>query len=121
MVLVFIPRALFLIVIFVKRSDLKFRKIHSIIRSVTSVFMFGFCLSYLVTLVLLYKGSSNITALTFTDIIFLHSDPMKWAIIFLALILIFGTMIDLYLSLVVRTYYLVQFYYPNGAQSEAKY
>jgi len=83
--------------------------------------MFGFCLSYLVTLVLLYKGSSNIVALTDIDSTFLHSDPMKWAIIFLAMILIFGTMVDLYLSLVIRTYYLVQFYYPDGAQSEAKY
>ncbi len=38
---------------------------------------------------------------------------MKWGIIFLSVVLVAGTLIDLYFSLVVRTYYLSILYYPD--------
>lgn len=44
---------------------------------------------------------------------FIQSDKMKWGIILLAVILIIGTMIDLYFSLSVRTFYLTKLYYPD--------
>lgn len=75
--------------------------------------MFGLCLSFLVILVLLYKGSTNIVELTEPDGEFLRSDSMKWVIIMLAVILVIGTMFDLYFSLVVRTFYLTKLYYPD--------
>ncbi len=38
---------------------------------------------------------------------------MKWGIILLAVILIVGTMFDLYFSLAVRTFYLTLYHYPD--------
>lgn len=43
---------------------------------------------------------------------------MKWGIILIAVILILGTMFDLYFSLTVRTYYLTKFYYPDLKEDE---
>lgn len=50
------------------------------------------------------------------DLIFIREDQMKWGIILLAVILVLGTMFDLYFSLAVRTLYLVRFYYPDLIQ-----
>ena len=47
------------------------------------------------------------------DIAFIRSDAMKWGIIFIVMILIMGTMLDLYFSLVVRTFYLTFMTYPD--------
>jgi hypothetical protein len=52
------------------------------------------------------------------DLEFIRSDQMKWGIIILAIILILGTMFDLYFSLTVRTYYLVKFYYPELSEEQ---
>jgi hypothetical protein len=68
--------------------------------------MFGLCLTYLVILVLLYKGSTDLVQMEDADIFFIRSDQMKWGIIFMAVILIMGTMFDLYFSLAIRTHYL---------------
>jgi len=38
---------------------------------------------------------------------------MKWGIILLAVILILGTMLDLYFSLAIRTFYLTMLHYPD--------
>lgn len=38
---------------------------------------------------------------------------MKWGLILLTLIFIVGTMIDLYFSLAVRTFYLTMLHYPD--------
>ena len=40
-------------------------------------------------------------------------DRMKWGIILLAVILIVGTILDLYFSLAVRTFYLTMLHYPD--------
>lgn len=47
------------------------------------------------------------------DASFMQCEQMKWGIILLAVILILGTMFDLYFSLAVRTYYLTKLYYPD--------
>lgn len=47
------------------------------------------------------------------DIEFIRSDDMKWGVIILAVMLILGTMFDLYFSLTVRTYYLIRYFYPD--------
>ena len=44
---------------------------------------------------------------------FIKSNQMKWGIILLAIILIAGTMLDLYFSLAVRTFYLTLLHYPD--------
>ncbi len=38
---------------------------------------------------------------------------MKWGIIILAVILIMGTILDLYFSISVRTFYLTMLHYPD--------
>jgi hypothetical protein len=111
--LIFAPRSIILLFAYCKRRDLRVRRIHSVIRSVTSVFMFGLCMTHLVILTLLYKGASDIVQMSDEDLLFIRSDHMKWGIIVLAVILIVGTMFDLYFSLTVRTYYLVRHFYPD--------
>lgn len=68
--------------------------------------MFGLSMSMLIVLIVLYKGNSNLMKMSEIDITFIRSDQMKWGIIIIAIILILGTMFDLYFSLVVRTFYL---------------
>ena len=67
----------------------------------------------LIILVVLFKGNSNLLKMTDVDITFIRSDQMKWGIIIIAVILIMGTMVDLYFSLVVRTFYLTFMTYPD--------
>lgn len=67
----------------------------------------------IVILVLLYKGTSQIVVLSDQDQAFLTSDQYKWGIILLAIVLVLGTMFDLYFSLAVRTLYLLRLYYPD--------
>jgi len=43
---------------------------------------------------------------------------MKWGIIMLAIILIVGTMLDLYMSLAVRTFYLTLLHYPDILENQ---
>ncbi len=81
--------------------------------------MFGLCISMLILLVLLYKGTQTLVKMTDNDINFMKSDKMKWGIIILALILIVGTMIDLYFSLTLRTFYLTFLHYPDIMGVEA--
>jgi len=75
--------------------------------------MFALSMSLLIILVLMYKGTSSLVKLTETDMDFIKSNQMKWGIIMLALILIAGTMLDLYFSLAVRTFYLTLLHYPD--------
>ena len=113
LVVVFVPRILGGGLAFLKRYQLNFRRLHSIIRSVTSVIMFALSMSLLIILVLMYKGTNSLIQMTQTDMDFIKGDRMKWGIILLALILIVGTMIDLYFSLAVRTFYLTMLHYPD--------
>ena len=113
LVVVFVPRILGGGLAFLKRYQLNFRRLHSIIRSVTSVIMFALSMSLLIILVLMYKGTNSLVQMTQTDMDFIKGDRMKWGIILLALILIVGTMIDLYFSLAVRTFYLTMLHYPD--------
>jgi hypothetical protein len=82
-------------------------------RSITSVLMFGLSLSKFIILIILYRGNSNLMKMSETDLNFIRSDQMKWGIIIIAIILILGTMLDLYFSLVVRTFYLTFMTYPD--------
>jgi len=66
-----------------------------------------------IVLIVLYKGTSNLMKMTEIDITFIRSDQMKWGIIIIAIILIVGTMLDLYFSLVLRTFYLTFMTYPD--------
>jgi len=75
--------------------------------------MFGLTMSLFIVLIVLYKGTSNLMKMTEIDINFIRSDQMKWGIIIIAIILIIGTMLDLYFSLVVRTFYLTFMTYPD--------
>ena len=113
LVVVFVPRILGGGLAYLKRYQLSFRRLHSIIRSVTSVIMFALSMSLLIILVLMYKGTNSLVQMTQTDMDFIKGDRMKWGIILLALILIVGTMIDLYFSLAVRTFYLTMLHYPD--------
>ena len=113
LVVVFTPRIIAGLLAALKRPSLLIRRLHSIIRSVTSVIMFALSMSLLIVLVLMYKGTSSLILLSETDQSFIKSDQMKWGIILLAVILILGTMIDLYFSLAVRTFYLTMLYYPE--------
>lgn len=54
LVLILLPRSLVLPLLLMNRSNLKFRRVHSLIRSITSVLMFGFTLTMMSILVLLY-------------------------------------------------------------------
>ena len=98
------------------KASIPYRRIHSLLRSGTSVLFFGFTMALMSILVMLYQGSSNIVAMTDGDLLFIQSDQMKWGIIMVSVILIAGTLIDLYFSLVVRTYYLQLVYYPDIAE-----
>lgn len=111
--MVCLPRVLVFVIAWLKRSVLGPRKLHSTTRSITSVLMFGLSMSMLIVLIVLYKGDSNLMKMTEVDITFLRSDQMKWGIIILAIILILGTMLDLYFSLVLRTFYLTFMAYPD--------
>ena len=111
--LVFVPRILGGGLATLKRYQLPFRRLHSVIRSVTSVIMFALSMSLLIILVLMYKGSNSLIQLTQTDQAFIKGDRMKWGIILLAVILIVGTILDLYFSLAVRTFYLTMLHYPD--------
>jgi len=113
LVLVFVPRILGGGLATFKRYQLSFRRLHSVIRSVTSVIMFALSMSLLIILVLMYKGSNSLIQLTQTDLAFIKGDRMKWGIILLAVILIVGTILDLYFSLAVRTFYLTMLHYPD--------
>ena len=113
LVLVFVPRILGGGLATLKRYQLPFRRLHSVIRSVTSVIMFALSMSLLIILVLMYKGSNSLIQLTQTDLAFIKGDRMKWGIILLAVILIVGTILDLYFSLAVRTFYLTMLHYPD--------
>jgi hypothetical protein len=75
--------------------------------------MFGLSMSMFIVLIVLYKGTSNLMKMTEIDITFIRSDQMKWGIIIIAIILIVGTMLDLYFSLVLRTFYLTFMTYPD--------
>ncbi len=110
---VFVPRVIVFVVAYIKKNDLGPRKLHSTIRSITSVLMFGLSMSMAIVLIVLYKGDSNLMKMSEVDIAFIRSDRMKWGIIILAIILILGTMIDLYFSLVLRTFYLTFMTYPD--------
>ena len=81
-------------------------------RSITSVLMFILYLIVLVILILLYKGT-QVVKLTVADSTFIASDIMKWTVILLAIVLVVGTLFDLYFSLAVRTFYLNLMYYPD--------
>lgn len=111
--MVFVPRVIVFVVAYIKKNDLSPRKLHSTIRSITSVLMFGLSMSMAIVLIVLYKGDSNLMKMSEVDIAFIRSDRMKWGIILLAIILILGTMIDLYFSLVLRTFYLTFMTYPD--------
>jgi hypothetical protein len=113
LVAVFGPRIIGGILAAMSRSSLTYRRLHSVIRSVTSVLMFALSMSLLIILVLMYKGTTTLIQLTDVDISFIKSEKMKWGIILLALILILGTMLDLYFSLAVRTFYLTLLHYPD--------
>ncbi len=110
---VFVPRVIVFVLAYVKKNDLSPRKLHSTIRSITSVLMFGLSMSMAIVLIVLYKGDSNLMKMSEIDITFIRSDRMKWGIILIAIILILGTMIDLYFSLVLRTFYLTFMTYPD--------
>jgi hypothetical protein len=66
-------------------------------------------------LVLLYKdgASSTLVALTPEDTAFITSDSMKYTITSVTVTLMVGTVVDLYFTLVVRTFYLTKLYYPD--------
>ena len=110
---VFVPRVIVFVLAYVKKNDLSPRKLHSTIRSITSVLMYGLSMSMAIVLIVLYKGDSNLMKMSEIDITFIRSDRMKWGIILIAIILILGTMIDLYFSLVLRTFYLTFMTYPD--------
>ena len=67
--------------------------------------MFLICLITLIILILLYKGNDVLT-ISAADANFLSSSEMKWTIILLAITLVISTLLDLYMSLAIRTYYL---------------
>ncbi len=60
LVLVFLPRILGGGLAAFKRQELSMRRIHSIIRSITSVLMFALSMSLLIILVLMYKGTTSL-------------------------------------------------------------
>ena len=71
LVLVFVPRIMGGGLATIKRYQLSFRRLHSIIRSVTSIIMFALSMSFLIILVLMYKGSNSLITMTETDMDFI--------------------------------------------------
>lgn len=111
-IFIFTPRSIAFLIMQMNKKLLSRRKMQYVCRSITTVLMFILYLIVLVILILLYKGT-EVVALTTEDLAFIASDIMKWTVILLAIILVVGTLFDLYFSLAVRTFYLNLMYYPD--------
>ena len=103
--LVSFPRALTYLCMCRASSVLKRRRQQYMTRAITTILMFILCLILLILLILLYKGNEVFT-ITANDATFLESNAMKWTIILLAITLVISTLLDLYMSLAIRTFYL---------------
>lgn len=103
--LVALPRSLTYFLMCRANQLIKRRKRQYMTRAVTTIMMFLLCLILLVILILLYKGNEVFT-ITAADAEFLSSNAMKWTIILLAITLVISTLLDLYMSLAIRTFYL---------------